>query len=172
MSDIHRIVKAKALRRAIWAGTIAAFVGVMGAPAQATGSIPIRLAGTINESPTPDAACRGMRNETRGLLEGTLGQTRWSSVECIDATAAPGSFVIRDGRFVLKTRHGSLTGTLGGHASGPNARGHLYFSGHFSITEGTQRYEGVKGSGLAIADVNLSANTAALDLSGALRYPR
>jgi hypothetical protein len=153
-------------------GTMVAIVSVMGAPAQAARSIPIRLAGTINESPTPDAACRGMRNETRGLLKGTSGHTRWSSVECIDATAEPGSFVIRDGRFVLKTSHGSLTGTLGGHASGPNADGHLYFSGQFSITEGTQRYEGAKGSGLAIADVNLSANTAELDLAGTLRYAR
>jgi hypothetical protein len=164
--------KAKAIRPTAWTLTIAALVSLVGLPARAASTVPIRLAGTINESPIPDAACRGMRNETEGLLKGTLGRARWSSVECIDATAEPGSFVIRDGRIVLKTTRGSLIGTFGGHASGPNARGHVYFSGRFSITKGTQRYEGVKASGLAIADVNLSANTAELDLAGTLRFPR
>ena len=159
-------------RRAFGTGAIVSVLLVIGNPAQAAGGIPLRLAGTIDESPTPDAVCGGMRNETHGVLTGTLGQTRWSSAECIDATAEPGGFVIRDGRFVLRTSQGSLTGTLGGYASGPNARGHLSFSGRFSITKGSQRYEGATGSGLAVADVNLSANTAELDLAGTLRYPR
>jgi hypothetical protein len=164
--------EARAIEATAWTLAIAALVSLLGLPARADSAVPIRLAGTINESPIPDAACRGMRNETQGLLMGTLGRARWSSVECIDATAEPGSFVIRDGRIVLKTTRGSLTGTVSGHASGPNARGHLHFSGRFSITKGTQRYEGVKGNGLAIADVNLSANTAELDLAGTLMFPR
>ena len=170
--DTRRTRKGRTVRRVSGTGVIVSILSVIGAPAHAAGSIPLRLAGTINESPTPDASCGGMRNETHGLLKGTLGQTRWSSAECIDATAEPGSFVIRDGRFVLKTSQGSLTGTLDGHASGPNARGHLYFSGRFSITNGSQRYKGAKGSGLAVADVNLSANTAELDLAGTLSRSR
>lgn len=160
------------MRLFVWTLTIVALGSFVGLPAAAADDVPLRLSGSINESPTPDPACGGMRNETEGLLKGTLGQARWSSVECIDATAEPGSFVIRDGRFVLKSTRGSLTGTFGGHASGPNASGHIYFSGRFSITKGTQRYEGAKGSGLAIADVNLSAGTAELDLAGTLRLRR
>ena len=134
---------------------------------------PLRLSGVIAESPTPDPACRGLHIPETGTVSGPpFRQAKWTASECADFTAEPGGIVIRDGRFVLSARGGTVVGTYNAHASYPSSQLHIYAWGPFTITGGTGAYKGARGGGLLAADAQPSKNIAQLELAGTIRSSR
>jgi hypothetical protein len=157
---------------------VAMLVGLAGAgadaaPAQGSTEVPLRLSGTVTESPTPDPACGGLHNAPSGTLTGQpLGETHWQSQHCVDATAEPGVLVVRDGHLTLtSSRGGTLTASYGAHGSLPSTLGHIYLAGTFTITDGTGRFLGATGDGLLTVVADPIASVAKVDMAGTLRLP-
>jgi hypothetical protein len=148
-------------------------IAVVSPAAHAVNAVPVRMSGTISDSPTPDPACGGLHNVSTGTIAGTpFGPSGWSSTACLDATAEPGVLTIRDATFVITSRAGKIFGSYRAHASLPSSSGHIYAWGPFTITKGTGRYSGARGSGIAASDGNITAANARLELSGSMTAPR
>jgi hypothetical protein len=125
------------------------------------------MRGTIQESMTPDLACRGFHLTSTGTLSGVpLGEAVWSASECVDFLANPGGVTVRDGTFSLDD--GLLIGTSSARGGLPDATGHVFVMGPFSITGGSGAYTGAQGGGTLTAVVNVIAQTAELELNGDL----
>lgn len=154
-----------------WVITICALLVGMSAPARAGGETLMRMSGTISGENVVDAACGGFHNTSAGTFTGVpFGRAEWTSQTCIDLVADPGAYTIRDGRFVLKTRAGSISGTYEARGGQAGLSRHTYVWGTFTVTRGTGIYKRVRGKGLLGADVSDSER---FELAGSLTsFPR
>lgn len=123
-----------------------------------------KVRAAYDATPTPDAACGGLRVVAAGSATGTeLGAGAWNDTEC--AAFTPDGIVI-DGALTLTAANGDEL-FVDYHATTPfpGADGAIHPQGTFTIVGGTGRFATASGGGTLSADANVAApaTTAVLD---------
>lgn len=151
------------------AAVLASFAVAAGSASADTTALPFVVHASYDATPTPDAACGGLRVVASGAAIGNeIGAAQWNDTECASLVAQPGSIVIT-GTLTLTAANGDeLFIDYTATTPLPDATGAIHPAGTFTIVGGTGRFAGATGGGTLTADANVTSPATTATLVGTI----